>query len=62
MEALTEDKRLLHPTERFPRIGYRHNKILTVCRETKIRKNYSQNIFCFDVFCDFEFQNLVFGV
>ena len=37
-------------------IGYRHNKILIiVCRETKNRKKYSQNIFCFDVFCEFEF-------
>ena len=27
------------------RIGYRHNKILIVCRETEIRKKYSQSIF-----------------
>ena len=27
----------------------------------KISSNYTQNIFCFDVFCDFEFQNFVFG-
>ena len=27
----------------------------------KISSNYTQNIFCFDVFCDFEFQNFVLG-
>ena len=66
----SEDRLIANPTAQAKglqnifgnqRIGYRHNKIHILCRETEIGKKHSQNIFCFDVFCDFEFQNFVFG-